>query len=124
MKEMGKDKKARGSVSVAEYREGSILARIEELENGNTELLRQIKQRPMEFGEVVVLVAVIDHNLTKIHLLEELKADVEARRGELENKKHDTSDFLTEKNRCSCPSCSDKKLRIEELTWLLGDRGE
>ena len=77
-------KKERGSVSgMAEYREGSILARIQELENENTELLRQIRQRPMEVGEVVILVAVIDHNLTKIRLLEELKAMVEARRGEL-----------------------------------------
>lgn len=68
---------------MAEYRKGSILARIEELENGNTELLRQIRQRPMEFGEVVVLVAVIDHNLTKIRLLEEIKAMVEARLSKL-----------------------------------------
>ncbi len=91
-------------MSVAEYRKGSILARIEELE----------KKRP--YGDI------LHHNIGEIELKawKEIKEMVEVRRKDLLQSRHDN---YFSRYRCGCSNCYANTVEARGLTWLLGDGG-
>lgn len=98
---------------MAEYREGSILARIEELEK---------RKNDIEDNDFSGLrhhnIAIIE---AELKAWKKIKAMVEARRKELLQSRHDN---YFSRYRCGCSNCYANTVEARGLTWLLGDGGK